>query len=145
MGITFTCNDRDIDCSYYSFKFFRDKLASKIGESFYELYTEPERLGKFGLPKNKDRKEYFKDHAQRSIVLCKKLKVPKKLLYFLWACDCEGKCSPSQASFVLRYTKNFTKTERETSFGYAINGKTVQDFINLFKIAVKENKPITWY
>ena len=90
MGITFACNDEYIDCSYSSFKFFRDKLASKIGSSFYELYTEPERLGKYSLPDNEYKKEYFREHAQRSIALCKKLKVPKKFQYFLWACDCGG-------------------------------------------------------
>jgi len=145
MGITFTCNDKYIDCSYFSFKFFRDKLASKVGSPFYELYTEPERLGKYDLPDNEYKEEYFRKHAQRSITLCKKLKVPKKFQYFLWASDYEGKCSPSQAKFVLRYTKSFTESERKALFGYAINGKTVQDFINLFETAVEENKPITWY
>ena len=143
MGITFTCNDEYIDCSYFSFKFFRDKLASKVGSPFYELYTEPGRLGKYQYPEKE--KEYFRDHAKRSLALCKKLKVPKKFQYFLWASDCEGRCSPSQATFVLRYTKSFTESERKTLFGYAIHGKTVQDFINLFETAVKENKPVTWY
>jgi hypothetical protein len=72
MGITFTCNGEYIDCSYFSFKLFRDRLASKVGDSFYDLYTEPERLGKYCFPEKE--KDYFNDHAKRTLALCKKIK-----------------------------------------------------------------------
>lgn len=143
MGITFKCDDEEIDCSYGQFMIFRRQLANKVGHEFYQLYTEPERKCAF-FYLGARKKEYYQDHAKRSLALCKKLKVPKKFMYFLWACDCDGRCTPSQSRFVLRYAQNFTSEERSASFGYAIDGQTVQDFLNMFEKSVQLNKQITW-
>ena len=143
MGITFRCGDDEINTGYSHFKFFRDKLAIKVCGEFYDLYVEPERKGAYFMLGN-SKQEYFQDHAKRCLALCKRLKVPKKFMYFLWTCDCEGKCTPSQSRFVLRYAQKFTSEERNIMFGYATSGKTIQDFLNMFEESVKLNKPITW-
>lgn len=141
MGITFSCGDMYIDCGYGHFSCFRRLLAEKISSEFFNAYTEPFNCSFVFV---KDKEKFYMDNAKKVLSIAKKLKVPKRLVYFLWECDCDGKCSPTQAKFILRYADRFTEKERNYMFGFVNRGNTFQTFIDMCKKSVNEKIFIKW-
>ena len=144
MGLTMRCNEMELTMGYIHFKLLRDKIAEKVGEEYFKLYTEPYETNAW-LFVGEKRKAYFDDNAKRQLALNKRLKVPKLFQWFMWACDCEGKCTSRQSAVVLRYAEKIQGDDLNIRLGYVYDEvATVKYFIEMLKESVKTKTAITW-
>ena len=143
MGVTISSVNKSIDLGYSGFRRLRVRVAELVNEEIAEHYRKLED-SMFIFQENK-RKEFFKKYDSKTKQLDEKYNYEyNAILYFLYSSDCEATINVDVCKELYKIIKDY---DDDIQYGY-IGRKdcaTFNDFKEIVKDCIENNKPLEWF
>lgn len=135
MGITISSKRHSCDMGYGGFGRFRNTVAQKVNDEFYQHYLSLSD-SKVMFLSGKEREEYFEKYNATTNKYIEQGVVSIEVANFLYQSDCEGKIDRKQAKEIYELIK---ECDDDLSFGYSgrVDCAKMSDLKNIFSDRTK--------
>ena len=140
MGITLESRNFSIDIGCGGFMRLRKKVAELTGKEIYNHYCELDNAPLF----DPERSEFFKEYDIKTYKLGKELKIPRGILFFLYASDCDGKLISRKCKELYEVIKDH---DDDIAYGYVGRNDCAKfsDFKKIVNDCVKNKCTLKWW
>ena len=141
MGVTIESKNYSMDMGYGGFANLRKKVAELAGKEIGKHYG---KLDKGMFLYGEERAEFFKVYNKKIGELETRFKIPRGILMFLYASDCEGKITSSKCKHIYEVIKNY---DDDILYGYCGRGDCAKfkDFKVIVKDCIDNKYNMKWF
>ena len=141
MGVTISSKNHSIDMGYGGFGNIRRRVAELTGKEIGKHYA---RLDKGMFIHGAEREEFFKKYNKKIGELETEFKIPRGILMFLYASDCEGKITSAKCKHIYEVIKNY---DDDILYGYGGRDDCAKfkDFKEIIKDCIDNKTVMKWY
>ena len=141
MGVTIGSKKYSIDMGCGGFNNLRKKVAELTGKEIGEHYKE---LDKGMFISGTEREDFFKKYNKKIGDLENTFKIPRGILMFLYASDCEGEITSSKCKQIYEVIKDY---DDDILYGYCGRSDCAKfkDFKEIVKDCIDNKCAMEWF